>query len=70
MNEKGHHVVVVGGKSHGKMETMRQELGMSHEEFEENIKKIKTDLEKEKERRKIRDRIMGIDMTQNYEENR
>ena len=71
MNEKNHHVVIVVGKGHGKMETMRQELGMSHEEFEENIKKkIKTDLEKEKERRKIRDRIMGMVTTQNYEENR
>ena len=41
MNEKNHHVVIVVGKGHGKMETMRQELGMSHEEFEENIKKNK-----------------------------
>lgn len=68
MNGKGNHVFIVGGKNHGKMETMRQEIGVSHEEFEEILEKIKTDLEKENERRKIRDRIMEM-TSKNIEEN-
>lgn len=60
MNEDGNHRIIVGGKACGKSETMRRESGLSHEEFEENIEKIKQALEKEKERREIMKKIMEL----------